>query len=152
MPDAQGPVRRITVPAERRSIEGVRECVRASAAAAGLPSGDTTKAILAVEEACVNIIDHAYAGRAGGPIEVSCEPGAGLLTIRIRDQGRTFDPTLAPAPDLGRNIGERSVGGLGIHLIRSLMDEVRFEAPAGGGNLLTLVKRATRGDAGDRAP
>lgn len=133
----------ITVRAVRRSLDPLREFAAAAAAEAGLGVQETAVVILAVEEACSNVIDHAYAGVGDGEIEVCCDARAGELTIRIRDRGAPFDITTVRAPVLGPNLDERPVGGLGVHLIRELMDEVRFESSAAQGNLLTLVKRAS---------
>jgi anti-sigma regulatory factor (Ser/Thr protein kinase) len=63
------------------------------------------------------------------------------VVTTIEDRGITFDPATAPAPMLTGDAMQRTVGGIGLHLVRSLMDEVRHEPAPGGGNRLTLVKR-----------
>ncbi len=63
------------------------------------------------------------------------------LTIILRDHGDSFDPASVPEPDLTCDLEDRRVGGLGVYLIRQLMDEVSYERPSGAGNVLVLVKR-----------
>jgi len=96
---------------------------------------------MAVDEACTNIIEHAYAEDPNGNFEVNCWIEPGTLTIQIIDQGKKFDPTLAPTPQFSSDINQISPGGVGIHLIKKLMDEVRFEFTKQG-NTLTLVKKS----------
>lgn len=96
---------------------------------------------LAVDEACTNVIEHAYAG-AGGTIAVSCAAEGDGLRITIRDRGRAFDPARLTAPDVTAPSEERTVGGLGWHLIRRSVDEVDYERDPSGENRLTLVKRS----------
>jgi anti-sigma regulatory factor (Ser/Thr protein kinase) len=104
---------------------------------------------LAVEEVCVNLMRHAYGGREPGPIEVSVDGGADRMIVTITDFAAPFPPEQAPAPDLDGSWEERRIGGLGWHLVRSVVDEVRYEARAEEGNRLTLVKRTEpRADAG----
>jgi serine/threonine-protein kinase RsbW len=94
---------------------------------------------LAVEEAITNIIMHGYKGRTG-TILISCRATHGLVEVQIEDNGVPFDPLSVPEPDLTGNVEDRHIGGLGIFLIRQVMDEIvyRFE---NGKNILTLVKR-----------
>jgi serine/threonine-protein kinase RsbW len=94
---------------------------------------------LALEEACCNVIEHAYNGE-GGEFCVCVETRGRDVVITLRDQGKPFDPASVPAPDMHLPLDERRIGGLGLHLIYQLMDEVRFEF-SDGTNTLTLVKR-----------
>jgi anti-sigma regulatory factor (Ser/Thr protein kinase) len=95
---------------------------------------------LAVEEACINIIKHSYSGK-GGMITISCEVKANHLVITMRDRGKAFDPTSVPPPDLESEIHERRVGGLGMHLMKELMDEVRYSFDTAEGNKLVMKKK-----------
>ena len=107
---------------------------------AGLGEDDRLAVRLAGEEACSNVIDHAYQGVEPGPISLRlcCEDAQVVLTIE--DRAPLFLPGDAPAPDLSPDWENRRIGGLGWHLIRQMMDEVRHEAVPGGGNRLELVK------------
>lgn len=95
---------------------------------------------LAVDEACTNVIEHGYAGSAG-TIRLSTARDGGTLTVVVEDRGRPFDPSGIAAPDLSAGWEDRRIGGLGWHLIRSCVDEIRYEPAASGGNRLTLVKK-----------
>ena len=94
---------------------------------------------LAVDEACTNIMKHAYSGRTGD-ISLILELVNGDLICTIKDKGRHFDPSSIPPPDLSSGLDQRKVGGLGIYLIRELMDEVSYSFNQKG-NVLTMRKR-----------
>lgn len=96
---------------------------------------------LAVDEACSNIIEHAYGGDGEGDIQCTCEDTEEGLKITLRDQGRTFNPDDVPPVDVNLPLEEVEGRGAGIYLIRKLMDEVKFETGSESGNVLILVKR-----------
>ena len=101
---------------------------------------------LAVEEACMNVIEHAYGGK-GGELTVCVEVAGPDVEITVTDHGRPFDPRLVAAPDLRQPLEERPIGGLGIFLMQQLMDEVEFAFSADG-NRLRMVKRGVRPETG----
>jgi len=116
------------------------EWIEARCAAEGLAEDLKFKLTLAVEEAVVNVITHAFEGLPPPhSITVRLEVTAGSVTAEITDNGRPFDPTSAPDPDLSLPIEERHPGGLGIYLMREMMDRVRYRH-AGGNNVLRLEK------------
>jgi serine/threonine-protein kinase RsbW len=94
---------------------------------------------LAVEEAASNVIEHGYKGE-GGPLAVSFELLNGVVTICLRDRARPYKPGKVNRPDATVRLEDRPLGGLGLHLMHQLMDEVRYESLPDG-NLLTMVKR-----------
>ncbi len=94
---------------------------------------------LSVDEACTNIINHAYADKSDGTIVIRCMLMGEKLVIDIMDWGKPFDPTIKPKPDIESGLDERKVGGLGIFFIRKFMDEVSY-LRSDCMNLLTLVK------------
>lgn len=94
---------------------------------------------LAVEETVVNVIDYAYPLGINGNITVKMMWDGNTLKIVVVDTGVMFDPTLVETPDTSLMVEERRVGGLGIHLVRKLMDSVNYEREDGK-NILTLVK------------
>ncbi len=118
----------------------IRQFVAEQAAAMGIPASKVLALLLAVDEAATNIIVHGYRG-AGGPLEVQMGRVEGLVIIRLRDLAPVFDPTRVPPPDLSLPLFERPPGGLGIHLMRQSVDELRHRPRPGGGNELVLVKR-----------
>jgi anti-sigma regulatory factor (Ser/Thr protein kinase) len=95
---------------------------------------------LALEEAVVNIIDYAYPKDVVGEIVVTAAIADNTLQVTITDSGRPFDPTMAPEPDTTLPLEQREIGGLGIHLIRNIMDSVTYiRLPSA--NCLSLTKR-----------
>lgn len=82
---------------------------------------------LVIEEVATNIIKYGYADLPPGPIQTSClVSDAGTLKIIIRDRGKSYDPALAPEPDLESEIGNRPLGGLGIFLVREFADAYTY--------------------------
>ena len=96
---------------------------------------------LAVEEAITNVIVHGYRNQ-GGDVGVTCRATRGIVEVQIEDAAPPFDPLSLPEPDLTADIEERQVGGLGIFLIRQVMDEIVYRHE-NGKNILVLVKRKT---------
>ena len=96
---------------------------------------------LAVDEACANVVDHAYEGSDVGEIEVSCSLDDQALTIRVRDWGKGFELASVADPDLTAPLEERCLGGLGLFLVRQMMDHVEFMSDPDQGNVLTMRKR-----------
>jgi len=130
-----------TFPGRFDSLRRISEFVARFAGAAGLEPKVIYAVEMAVDEACTNIIEHAYGGEGRGDIECTCQVSSDGLTVRLRDYGRPFDPSSVPEPDINAGLDERREGGLGLYLIRKLMDEVRFEFTPDSGNVLTMVKR-----------
>lgn len=124
-------------PAQPERLCDIRHAVGEAAKAAGCPETIAQDVVLAVDEACQNIIRHAYHG-AAGDIQIQVERGDGTLLIRLIDFAAPVDVTaICPRP-----LDDIRPGGLGTHFIREVMDEVSFlPPPPGAGNLLLLVKR-----------
>lgn len=128
-------------PAAFDQLDAIREFASQAARDAGMEAADIHAVELAVDEACSNIIEHAYQDTHGGDIECTCDLGQNVLTIALRDHGRPFDPSAVTSPDLRSDLAHRKVGGLGVYLIHALMDEIRFEPLGESGNVLTMIKR-----------
>ncbi len=95
---------------------------------------------LVIEEAVVNIINYAYPKEQHESIYLSAHLHEGSIVFVLTDTGKEFDPTLAPDADITLSAEEREIGGLGIFLIRQIMNEVRYER-IDGKNILTLEKK-----------
>lgn len=95
---------------------------------------------MAVDEACSNVFEHAYGGRAG-EIDLRVETHGRDLVITVHDYGCTFDPDCIPTPQVHLPLEERPIGGLGLHLMRRLMDDVSFAFSPEQGNTLVMIKR-----------
>jgi serine/threonine-protein kinase RsbW len=128
-----------TFPGRYDSLPAIAAFAGRAAEDAGLDSPTVYAVQLAVDEACSNIIEHAYGGEGVGDIQCTCEVGGAQLRFTLRDTGKPFDPSAVPDPDLSTQIESRQVGGLGLYLIHKIMDEVRFEFGEAG-NTLTLTK------------
>ena len=119
-----------------RLIDWVEGCCGAD----GLADDATFKIALAVEESVMNVISHAFAGLPPPHlIRVRLDITAEMFAAEIIDNGHPFDPTTAPEPDLSLPLERRHPGGLGIHLIRSMMDRIHYRR-SDGNNLLRLEK------------
>jgi serine/threonine-protein kinase RsbW len=137
---------RMVFPARYESLEPIRVATDQAATACGLNEMDSYETQLAVDEACTNIIEHAYGREWMGEIECRwrCHPDG--LQVTLLDDGRPFDPHNIPPPDLNAGLDERTPGGLGLVFIRRLMDQVEYQPllpddPTGKRNCLTLFKR-----------
>lgn len=128
-------------PANVFELGHIRQFVRETALALGADPEAMHEVVLAVDEAATNIIVHGYRGQPG-QIEVEVEPEAEALVITLRDRAPVFDPTGLPSPNLSLPLEERALGGLGVHLMRTIMDEVSHQARPGGGNQLRLMKKS----------
>jgi anti-sigma regulatory factor (Ser/Thr protein kinase) len=107
----------------------------------GLPDDERVRLLLILEELFTNVVVHGYApGAANGSISVVLGWGAGRLTIDLVDDGRPFDPLAREAPDLDVPGEEREIGGLGIHIVRSLVDEASYRR-SGSQNHLQLARQ-----------
>jgi sigma-B regulation protein RsbU (phosphoserine phosphatase) len=122
-------------------LDAIRGFAAQAARDAGMDDSGVYAVELSMDEACTNIIEHAYEGLEGGEIECTCNADAKKLTIIIHDHGKPFDPASIALPNLDADLESRPVGGLGVFLMKKLMDDVSFE-PLGGeaGNVLTMIK------------
>jgi anti-anti-sigma factor len=131
--------RRLQVRGRYQNIPGITEFVNEAALDAGLSVDEAFHCQLSVDEACTNIIEHAYGEDDAGRIDVTCVIDPGMITVRIVDYGQPFDPGVVPEPVDTNELDQIEPGGIGLHLMRKLMDEVSFEF-ADEHNTLTMVK------------
>jgi len=122
-------------------LDEIREFVGAIARDGGFSDKDVYNIQLATDEAASNIIEHAYENITDGVLELSCGMRDDLMTIVLIDHGESFDPSEIPLPDLKADLSDRKIGGLGIFLMRKLMDDVHYEVKPNKGNILTMTKR-----------
>lgn len=132
----------LRVPARYDSIRLLVAALRKAAQNARLGEPEIFACRLALDEACVNIIEHAYTNQGGGEIEVTMQGTPGVCVIRLTDFGQPYDPTLIPAPEFTVELDEAKPGGLGLFLMKALMDEVQYVVGSGR-NSLVMVKRRT---------
>ena len=122
-------------------LDEIREFVGDIARKGGFSDKDVYNIQLATDEAASNIIEHAYENMPDGVLELSCGMKGDVITIILTDHGESFDPSEVPVPDLKADLSDRKIGGLGIFLMRKLMDEVHYEPGPDKSNVLTMIKR-----------
>ena len=122
------------------NLTKIREFTKSAALESGFSEEIIGKIILAVDEACTNIIKHAYKYSPDGNIVISIKLEDGKFFISITDEGTHFDPNRIPEPNLREYYKQRRVGGLGMFLMKKLMDEVKYSTLSENRNQVILVK------------
>jgi len=130
----------ITIAAGVDELAGVRAFVRNRVATAGGDDEMTADLVQAVDELVCNVVGHGYAG-APGTIEIAFVETPDEIAFRIRDDAPPFDPTSVPEPRLDLPLEQRPLGGMGIHLARTLTDGFDHRILPTGGNEVTVRKR-----------
>ncbi len=129
----------LTVASDPKHMKLVRALVCAAAEAVGFDKNDVNHLCLAVDEACTNVIRHAYLGDHTKRIEVRLGLHADRLDVALLDWGRKVDPaSIKP-----RDLADVRPGGLGVHFIREIMDEVVYD-PSGECTELRMTKRLSK--------
>jgi serine/threonine-protein kinase RsbW len=129
----------VRLPARFESVRGLIETVEELTRGARLGEDIVFHCRLALDEACANIITHSYANAPSGMIEAHVKIVHGRVRIRLVDYGEPYDPSLVQQPLRASSLDMLNPGGLGLFLIRSVMDEVHYHASPKGNSLL-LVK------------
>ena len=122
-------------------LDEIRDFVGDVARKGGFSNKDVYNIQLATDEAASNIIEHAYEGVPNGVLDLACNMEKDIIKIILIDYGVPYDPSVVPMPDIKADLSERKIGGLGIFLMRKLMDEVHYEPRADKSNVLTMTKR-----------
>jgi serine/threonine-protein kinase RsbW len=122
-------------------LDEIREFVGGVARQGGFSDKDVYNIQLATDEAASNMIEHSYENIQDGVIDLSCGMEGDQIRIVLIDYGEPFDPSAIPLPDLKADLSDRKIGGLGIFLMRKLMDEVHYEPKPDKSNVLTMIKR-----------
>jgi serine/threonine-protein kinase RsbW len=131
----------IRVQSSTENLSLIREFVTKVGEQAGMSELDISKIELAVDEACANVIEHAYGNDKSQEVIVRANVDEEKITFQIVDTGIGFDPTQILQEDLEKLIEKRKSGGLGMRLIKTLMDEVQYEIIPGQKNELRMIKR-----------
>ncbi len=131
-------VLQLRFPARAGELKRVRDALRERLEGCGCSDKSCADIVLAIDEACQNIIRHAYRGESDQAIELEVERRGDRLVFTLTDEAPAIDPSRVKPRDLE----DVRPGGLGTHFIRRVMDEVEFLQPASGrGNLLRMVRR-----------
>ncbi|VAW39396.1 Serine-protein kinase RsbW [hydrothermal vent metagenome] len=143
----------LIVPGRFEEVRRVCQFMAEGAAECGLSQPDIFHIELACDEACSNIIEHAYDGEDMGEIRADWQFDGEAFIITLHDNGRSFDPDSVPKPSLPSNhslekeppqppnIDDVKVGGLGLHFMRKMMDSVQFIFDADGNTLIMVKKK-----------
>jgi len=136
--------RSIQVESRTERLIAVRDFVSEAARAFGFGDEDISKIALAVDEACTNVIKHAYRSDPTKIFQVNVSAGNGTFVVAIQDEGVRFNATQVHPPDMKEYLTHYRRGGLGVHLMKSLMDRVEYSIAAGKANEVRLTKYLPR--------
>jgi len=131
----------LKVPSSTENLALIREFVGSIAQQSGFDTSDTGKLELAIDEACANVIEHAYGHDISKEVIIRATLDDETLRIDVEDTGRGFDPKLIEQEELEQLVNKRRSGGLGMRLMKTLMDEVHYEIEPGKKNELHMVKK-----------
>lgn len=132
------------VPSSTENLAMIRDFVAQVGSRAGLDERETAKLELAVDEAVANVIEHAYGMDSTKEVRVRAIIDDEQVQIEIVDSGTGFDPAGVNQKDLDQLVAERRSGGLGLRLIRTIMDDVQYRIVPGEKNELRMVKKLPR--------
>ena len=132
--------RSLTLPNDVQAVPKLAEFVDIVCETVGFDMGTAMKMNLAIEEAVVNVMNYAYPAGVKGTVNIDAKASAEWVKFIISDSGAPFDPTAKAEVDTTLSAEERGIGGLGIHLIRQIMDSINYEREDGR-NVLTLIKK-----------
>ncbi len=134
----------LTVASDLANLAQIAEFVSAAALRLGLDDEQAFQVQMATDEACANVIEHAYGLGQVGDIGIRCELEGDHFVVTIRDHGAPFELDAIPEPDLTCPLEDRQIGGLGLYFMRRLMDRVVFRTDPDTGNELKMYKRRSR--------
>ena len=131
---------RLTLPNDIETIPQLNEFIDGFCEQRDIDNDITMSLNLAIEEAVVNVMNYAYPEGTVGYVDIEAEADDDFVTFVISDTGKPFDPTQKDEVNIALSVEERPIGGLGIHLVRRMMDEISYRY-ADHRNILTLRKR-----------
>lgn len=142
--NTQGKVE-LNIESNARCLPVVRSAVERMARLEGFGDSDAHRLTLAIDEALANVIKHGYDGQPDQPIAITLSStrgpdGRAGIVVEVRDRGRQVNPQSIQ----GRDLNDVRPGGLGVHIIRAVMDVCEYSCPADGGMLLRMVKYVPR--------
>lgn len=132
--------KRLSVNSTTDNLARIRTFIKTHSKMAGFDDESANKIVLAADEACTNIIKHAYKYSTKGKININLNFASSKLRISITDEGTHFNSNSIQEPDLKKYYKEKRVGGLGMFLMKKLMDEVVYSQQNAKKNKVTLIK------------
>jgi serine/threonine-protein kinase RsbW len=136
---------RMSIGADLDEVAKVLSAFGVFADAEGLPASARRAAFVVLDELLANTVSHGLEGRDDGEVTVEVSWSPGWLTLTVSDNGRAFDPFARAAPDTTLSVEDRPIGGLGIHLVKQLVDEVSYRRDAHH-NIVVLTMRVAGKD------
>jgi serine/threonine-protein kinase RsbW len=134
----------IRFPSHGRYLHMVHELARRLAVSTGFEENEAEKIGTAVDEAVTNVIQHAYHGATDREIEIHFDPEGESLDITILHDGEALEDVPIPDFNLGKLVAERRKGGLGLYIMRQMMDDLRFGKADSGKSMCVLVRYKKR--------
>jgi len=132
-------------PSENRYLHMVHQLTKNLAESTGFETVEAEQIALAVDEAATNVIQHAYGGEPGHEIEVHFDPEGESLNIVIFHEGEALDSVPVPEFDLDKLVAEKRKGGLGLTIMRQMMDKVEHGRAGTGKNMCVMVRYKQKG-------
>lgn len=139
MSGQQHPALHLTIHNDLAEIGRIAELIEGFCADNGLGEGLSHAINLSLDELLTNTISYGYEDETRHLIRIDIAYAGNRVTVTVRDDARAFDPTEAAEPDLDAALDDRPIGGLGIHIVRVMMDDIRYDR-IDGHNQLTLTK------------
>ncbi len=134
-------------PSENRYLHMVHQLTKTMAESTGFDAVEAEQIALAVDEAATNVIQHAYGGEPGHEIEVHFDPEGESLNIVILHEGEALQAVPVPEFDLDKLVAEKRKGGLGLTIMRQMMDKVEHGRARTGKNMCVMVRYKQKGSA-----
>lgn len=138
--------KQLLITSRTENLTVVRDFISSAAVEVNLPEDIVGDIVLAVDEACTNIIKHAYKYSPDGDIKIKLKYSDKKIVVEITDHGASFHPHAVPKPDLKKYFEEKRVGGLGMYLMKSLMDDIQYTSVPGKYNQVSLTKKMNSAD------
>jgi serine/threonine-protein kinase RsbW len=129
------------VPSSTENLAMIRDFMKSVGTQAGLGDMDVARLELAVDEACANVMEHAYQDDQSQEVKIRAIVDDSAVQIEVIDTGKGFDPTTVEQLKLKELVSAKRTGGLGMRLMKSFMDEVHYEVQPGVKNELKMVKK-----------
>jgi serine/threonine-protein kinase RsbW len=142
--DASGPVLTLRLPNQLAAIGEAADEIATFCETHGVPPSAVGHLNLALDEAMTNTITYGWPEGGEHEITLTLSVSGGAVVAEVSDDGRAFDPLQVPPPDLDSDLESRPIGGLGVHFMKTLMDDVTYRRE-GGRNILTMRKRFAAG-------
>jgi len=131
---------KLKIQSDSSNLELIRQFIYDVAVKSGFSNEEANKLELAVDEACSNVVRHAYTDGVEKGLEIETLIKKDRLIIKIKDKGKGFDPEAIRTPDMKEYLAKYKIGGLGIHIINTLVDRVDFKINPGIKNEVILTK------------